>query len=386
MRNTTGPQGPTRGRRSPPTLSKSESPRSKRRRTPLNLGPIAQRRERRAEYQGVEIDETVSFGTFALVWLSEREEEYRNGELALATWRSYRGTVKGVLVPTLGDIPLAEIDLVSLRELRNATSEIPARGNQALDLARRILAEAERIKLRPPGSIPSRRIRRHPEMASARPASPDAVKKVFAACDEIRSGELELKVCHPNLAAMFQVIALTGARPSEIRDLEWACVDREAGAHGVLRLKKHKTVRKVGEKKIVLSALARRVIDEQESEDPSSAEWVFPSYRKPSQPYRDVGKAWRRVAEYAGFPDLCMRDLRTGLATNAYDNGVPLEQIQEMLTHQSIVTTRRYTRISAQRVGEAYSAVEEAVFGTTTSSRSIVTKRVVRRRRRKGGR
>lgn len=310
----------------------------------------------------MKIDGTVSFGDFALAWLGEREEEFDGGELALNTWRSYRGTVNKLLVPLLGKLPLADVDLVALRELRKATADIPARGNQALNLARRILLEAERLKLRPAGSTPYRRIRKHSELASARPATPRAIKGICEVCDAVRAGRLD--ICHPNLAAMFQLIALTGARLSEIRNLEWSNVKLKEGAHGVLRLQRHKTVRRIGEKRIVLSMRARMVIDWLDPVDPENETWVIPSHCKPSQPYRDVGKPWHRVVVHAGFAKLCLRDLRSGLATNAYDNGVPLERIQEMLAHASMVTTRRYTHISAHKVGESYSLVEDAIFSS----------------------
>lgn len=304
--------------------------------------------------------DNVFFGDFALVWLGEREEEHRSGELARNTWLSYRGSVRKVLVPLLGKIPLADVDVAALRELRKATVDIPARGNQALDIARRILTEAERLGLRPAGSTPIRRIKRHPVLASAKPASPEAIRDIFAVCEDIRAGKLE--ICHPNLAAMFQLIALTGARPSEIRNLAWSNVELDEGSYGVLRLQRHKTVRKIGEKRIVLSVRARTVIDWLDPCAPQNPTWVIPSHCKPSQPYRDVGKPWHRVVKHAGRGGLCLRDLRSGLATNAYDNDVPLERIQEMLAHASLITTRRYTQISARKVGESYGVVEDAIF------------------------
>ena len=308
----------------------------------------------------MKLNDPPSFAEFALLWLGEREAEHRSGELALATFRSYRRTVKGVLIPMFGELEIDAVGLEELRALRLATQEIPARGNQALDLARRILNEAERLKLRPPGSNPARRIRRHPEMASARPADPTSVYIVFEVCDEIVHGDLD--IWHPKLAALCQLVALTGARPSEIRTLKWTDVHLDEGDYGVLRLRRHKTVRLVGEKRIVLGPTARAVIDRQRPEDPEDSVWVFPSHRNPGKPYRDITKAWRRMMDYASLDELCMRDLRTGLATNAYDNGVPMEQIQEMLGHKSLATTRRYTRISSTRVSKAYEAVERVVF------------------------
>ena len=66
-----------------------------------------------------------------------------------------------------------------------------------------------------------------------RDVTPEAIRDVCEVCQQVRAGELD--VCHPNLAAMFELIALTGARLSEIRDLEWSCVRLDEGAHGVLQ-------------------------------------------------------------------------------------------------------------------------------------------------------
>ena len=348
----------------PPTLSKIESISRRRKKNCPTLDPIVQRPAGFVDPGGMKSNEVISFGSVALSWLAEREEEYRSGELALPTWRSYRRTVAGLLVPMFGELPLDEFDISTFRELRKATVDIPARGNQALDLARRILVDAEQQGLRPAGRVPFRRVRRHPEMASSNPASPGAVRSVCEVCEAVLTGEVD--VCHPHLAAMFKVIALTGARLSEIRDLGWSSVCLDEGRHGVLRLQQHKTVRRIGEKRIVLSARARKVIDWLDPEEPKDPRWVFPSHHKPWQPYRDVYKPWSRLVEYAGLDGLCIRDLRSGLATNAYDNGVPLEKIQEMLAHASLITTRRYTKISSRNVGKAYEVVEDAIFSSRT--------------------
>lgn len=344
----------------PPTAIAKLEPRSLQREVRPERSFSTQRSARVADERGVQFDEATPFGALALAWLQEREEELHSGELALQTFRSYRRSVRGILLQYFESIPIAEITSAHVRELRKQTMEIPAAGNHAMAIMRRILLEAERLGVRPPNSDPVRRVRRHPEMATARPASPWAVRRVCSVCREIR--ENDLSVCHPTLTWMFELVALTGSRPSEMRGLQWKNVDFNAGEHGVLRLQRHKTVRKVGEKRIVLSPRARDVLLAQNPDHPRHSTWVFPSHRNPGHPYNDVSKAWRRMMDFAGLDEMQLRDLRTGLATNAYDVGVPLEQIQEMLTHSSIATTRRYTRISASRVGQAYAKVEEAVF------------------------
>jgi integrase len=177
-----------------------------------------------------------------------------------------------------------------------------------------------------------------------------------------------LPICHPTAAAIFQMVALTGARPSEIRDLEWVSVDL-AREPSVLRLHRHKTVRLIGEKTIVLSPLARGVLVSLNPRSPEHPRWVFPSHvrGRGGEPYNDITKPWRRVAAAAGVGRINLRDLRSGAATNAYDKGVPVELVQRMLGHRSLATTLKYTHISPHKVADAYSVMLSSVFSTSTS-------------------
>lgn len=362
-------------RRRPPPARPERKLSAARRPAAPNLFPRSQRKihrrtqDTRASRHQCCVNVDVLFSDFAAQWLAEREEERQAGELAEATLLSYRRTVRGVLIPALGHCRVRDIDVRMLRDLRASTADIPARGNQALNLARRILREAERLEIRPPHSNPVARVKPHAELASARPADTEEVSIVIEACQDVRLGDAD--VCRPSIAAIFELVALTGARPSEIIGLRWANVDLRQGEFGVLLLQNHKTRRRLGEKRIVLSEMGRDVIDwaAPDTIKPNPEAPVFPSYRNPSRPYSDLSRAWRRIATYAGLDDLCLRDLRSGLATNAYDVGVPLPEIQEMLGHVRIETTRRYTKISARRVASSYALVEKAIVGRRSKGR-----------------
>lgn len=299
---------------------------------------------------------TTTFADRAHAWLQDKEEQHATGELAYHTIVSYRRTV-GVIVDALGNVPIRQVGREHLRRMHADNRHRPSVANQALDIVRRILREAEEDGFRERGSAPAMRIRHHAELASSRPAAPRDVLRVYLTCAEVRAGRLPL--CHPTTAALFQLVALTGARPSEIRDLEWPCVDLE-GDPPVLRLSRHKTARTVGEKTIILTALARGVLVS--LRPPAHARWVFPSHVRPGSPYHDISKPWRRVAAAAGLNRTNLRDLRSGLATNAYERGVPVELIQQMLGHRSMMTTLRYTKISPHKVADAYATVQSAVF------------------------
>ncbi|MCH9687664.1 MAG: site-specific integrase [Deltaproteobacteria bacterium] len=298
--------------------------------------------------------------TIATAWLQDREEDYEAGELALNTIRLYRRLILKRIVPGLGDRPVAEVTLAEVRQFHRKFARRPAEGNHALNLLRRVLRAAEEQGHRPRDSNFARRVRKHAELASANPASRLEVTRMFEVCADIRAGRLEL--CHPTLAALFQVVQVTGARPSEIRRCRWTDLELRPD-YALLHLDEHKTSRGVGRKSIRLDAIGRGVFLSLNPDDPVHATWVFPSHRGRGKPYCDITRAWRRVVDYTQRQSgLCLRDFRSGLATNAYAEGVPLEIVQEMMGHKSIVTTRHYTRISHERVVDAYRVTNASVF------------------------
>ncbi|MCH9681569.1 MAG: site-specific integrase [Deltaproteobacteria bacterium] len=301
-----------------------------------------------------------SFGSVAAAWLQEHEDDFAAGELALNSIRLYRRLINKRLIPALGDMPIAEIALPDLRRFHRSLADRPAEANHSVRVARRVLQAAEEQGLRPANSNYARRIRLHAERASANPASRVDTMRLFEICAEIRAGRLGL--CHPTMAALFQVVQTTGARPSEIRTCKWSDVKWRT-EFALLRLDHRKTARDAGSKTIVLDPIARGVFLSLEPDDPEDPTWVFPSHCNPGAPYRDVTRAWRRVVDYASTSlGVCLRDFRSGMATNAYDQGVPLEVIQEMMGHRSIATTRHYTRISRDRVAVAYQRTNGSVF------------------------
>nr|MCH9681756.1 tyrosine-type recombinase/integrase [Deltaproteobacteria bacterium] len=157
-------------------------------------------------------------------------------------------------------------------------------------------------------------------------------------------------------------IATTGCRPSEARNLRWDHVDLSHGDYGCLRLPRHKTSRRTGEKTIVLGQLSRGVLLSLNPDGPDDMQWVFPSHRRSGHPYRDFYRGWQSILELAQVGHVQLRDLRSGLATNANDLGVPAELIQQMLGHARLETTMRYIRISSSRVARAYDHVHGAIF------------------------
>ncbi len=301
-----------------------------------------------------------TFHSIATLWLQTREDDHAAGELSLNTIRLYRRLILKRLVPTFGPMPIADVCLRDVRKFHRGLARFPAEANHALNLLRRVLRAAEEQGHRPRDSNFARRVRKHAELASANPAARSEIMRMFEVCAEIRAGRLGL--CHPTLAALFQVVQVTGARPSEIRRCRWTDLELRHD-YALLHLDDHKTAREAGRKSIKLDPIGRGVFVSLNPDAPADPTWVFPSHREPGKPYREICRAWRRVVDHAQqVSGLCLRDFRSGLATNAHHQGVPLEVIQEMMGHKSIVTTRLYTRISRERVVDAYRVTNASVF------------------------
>ncbi len=315
------------------------------------------------EELAVPTDEPPSVREIASAWLRKCEDDHADGELALNTIRLYRRLVTRRLIPALGSVPIAEVSLADVRALRQQFAHTPSEANHLLRVTRRVLQAAIDAGLRPEGSTYAHRVRRLSERRAQNPTAPEDVWRLFRACAEIRAGRLDL--CHPTMAALFQVVAVTGARPSEIRTLRWSDLTwRRRFVEA--ELVEHKTSRDSDAKTIVFSELGRGVLLSLNPEAPDDPEWVFPSHANPGRPYREISRAWRRVADYVDpSSGACLRDFRSGLATTAAEANIPLERIQEMLGHRSIVTTRRYVTIPPRRVAAAQQTVSDAVFGAS---------------------
>lgn len=144
----------------------------------------------------------------------------------------------------------------------------------------------------------------------------------------------------PAVADAFRLMAITGARPTEISRCQWRHVDMKSGAI-ILPPSRHKTGKATGKNRVIpLPAVAQEIIARQPPGEPDA--YVFPASRGGGPiTYR---KDWaEKVIPTAGLsPDLVPYSLRHSVASWLALDGAQAAQLMTALGHSQLSTTQRY--------------------------------------------
>jgi len=134
-------------------------------------------------------------------------------------------------------------------------------------------------------------------------------------------------------------------RKGEILSLKFSCLnlDTEKPYIDVLKTKSGKA-RQIALTKTLYSELCEM----KEMSDAKKADYVFinPITKKP---YYDLKKPFNRLCGRADIEDLTFHDLRHTAATKMVSAGIDLVVVQEILGHNDIKTTMRYSHPVPER-------------------------------------
>jgi integrase len=173
-------------------------------------------------------------------------------------------------------------------------------------------------------------------------------------------------------ADAIRVIALTGARRSEITGLRWRHVDLKAGTL-TLPTDAHKTGRKTGAERVIgLPAVAQAIIKRQPKGDDDAP--VFCPAR--GGKVLDVSAPWRLVREAAGLPaTIGLHGLRHSLASHMAMSGSEAAEIMAALGHRDITTSQKYVhwvRDRRQELAERAAATITAAIAGVSPAGNVV--------------
>jgi integrase len=144
--------------------------------------------------------------------------------------------------------------------------------------------------------------------------------------------------------AFFPLALMLGTRRGELLAARWSDIDFDARTWRIPETK-------AGNSHLLpLPGPALEILNGLPSK--GTSEFVFPGAGK-SGHLAEPGKAWRRIRERAGVPDVRVHDLRHTLASWLVAEGFGLPLIGKALNHSQVATTARYSHLAIDPVRDA---------------------------------
>ncbi|MBY6155927.1 tyrosine-type recombinase/integrase [Pseudooceanicola nitratireducens] len=262
--------------------------------------------------------------------LSDLYDEYERVHLPTLSKRGaqdQKSMWRKHILPKLGTTLVRDLSSRQIDDLHaEVTKTGPTRANRVLESLRKALNLAVRW-----GWIdanPANGFKKNREDARERHLSETEYKKVFDALNRMPNQQA---------ANAIRLLALTGARRSEVLTMEWKDLDLELGLWN--RPPEKSKDRKP--KRITISnAAVSCLLDMRKSAEHG---FVFPTSK--GTPMPDLKRPWAWLKKETGITDLRIHDLRHSFASLLISSGETLETIGKLLGHSQHQTTLRYAHL-----------------------------------------
>lgn len=282
------------------------------------------------------------------LWL--RFESAEMTRLKKTTARDYSSLWRNTLQPMLGQRRVVDVSRADVDRMHSAMKDTPYQGNRAVAVLSRMMTLAEIWEWRTQGTNPCQYVRRHPEGKRERYLSHPEIRRFGAALSSL----VDDGIIWPDMANLFRLLLLIGARRSEITACEWDWID---WGRRIIALPDSKT----GAKPLFLNSEAIAILRNQRvtSRDHTS-KFVFPG-KKDGQCIVNISKPWALICKEAELADLRIHDLRHTAASIAVGQGIALPIIGRLLGHTQTQTTARYAHVDTDPALKAADAIGKIV-------------------------
>ena len=301
-----------------------------------------------------------------------------------STLASDRARIKAHIMPLLGKRPVSGVTTADvarfLRDVaagKTATPPKPtAAALKAKGLKGRALAQADRRRRTDPASKGGKgtatrtvgllgAIFAFAVREGLRPDNPvrgverfrDGQSQRFLTADELARltsaiGQAEADGQNSHGLNVIRLLALTGARKSEIEGLRWSEVDF---ARSTLNLADSKT----GARAVPLGAAALACL--RLLPRIAGTDHVFPPAGKANRHYIGTPRVWMRLKVAAGLPGVRLHDLRHTYASFGVAGGLSLPMLAAILGHRDFKTTQQYAHLADDPVRRAADRTAAAI-------------------------
>jgi integrase len=298
-------------------------------------------------------------------WLEGVRTEVRS-----SSFLRYRTIVQKHLIPSLGRIPLTQLDAQAVKGFQRAKVKddlSPTTIRQMHGVLHRALRDALDMRL-------------VQYNATERVKAPRRDHKEMQALSEEAARTLLEAAKGERLKALYLLALTTGMREGELVSLHWRDVHLDTGKllvkynaekteHGyqIAETKTTYSRRTIGLTHVVIAALKAHHT-QQLREQAHARQWekndlVFPNQQGRLLLPPNLYVYFQRVRQAAKLPPMRFHDLRHTAATIALSRGVNVKMVSEMLGHASITITLQLYGHVTPHMQQAAMDVMDAVFG-----------------------
>jgi integrase len=286
--------------------------------------------------------------------LCARFEAEHVDKLRAHTQADYRAIIRNDIKPALGKLKVAAVDFEHVEKLhRKIAHRAPILANRTLAVLSKMFALAIKWRLRPDN--PCKGVERNREERRTRYLTPDELARLTKALAEYPDQQV---------ANIFRLLLLTGARRGEVLSATWDQFDLKEGWWS----KPAASTKQKAPHEVPLSAPVRQLV----ASLPNDGELLFPG--RGGQRRTNLDHSWRLICKAAGITGLRIHDLRHSYASTLVSAGFSLPVIGELLGHNQPQTTARYAHLFDEPLRKATEAAARRILAPKTKAPGEVKK------------